>query len=372
MTRTRRRVPSPFNLWFFDSMLARVLGEILPSGAQRKERRHSRHVGDWGPPAKGAKTAKKRRRGLELEPLEPRLLMSVDALAFSGAGAFTLSATSAGALNILDNAHNLVASTSLVSGAQTVTIQRGSGSDTPGGDILHVNLDTFSALDNTIGAGNTLTLKFISTDQSKDQIVLDGTNPNNATPGETIHYGMAVNTDSQITSSGAATVQGNLTLQSSYQVNSGIAGTGLLANANTGITLTGANFKTLGAGNNITLEASSTLDVANTGTSTTAPSSLTGLESTAQSILSSDLGSLAASAGLPIISSYSSAPISITGGSVLNSAGDLDITSTVSGSLTGSADGLTGFDVAILVGGRSFSHDWRQPIPSSRLAARST
>ena len=72
--------------------------------------------------------------------------------------------------------------------------------------------------------------------------MLQGTNANNTTPGDTLQYSLAVASDSQITSSGAATVQGNLTIQSSYQLTSGIVGSGLLANDNTGISLTGANF----------------------------------------------------------------------------------------------------------------------------------
>lgn len=210
MKKTRRRDDSPFKMSLLDALLARVLGGGQPSSAQRS---HS-HGGGWRPPEKIAPTkvtpAKKRKRGVELEPLEPRLLMSAD-LSYAGAGPFTLNA-SGSVLNLVNNAsHATVSSYALAPGAQTVTIQRSSGSDS-GGDTLDFNLDTFSAANSQIGAGNTLTLQFTSANQGKDQIVLLGTNANNATPGETLKYNLTVASDLKIASSGAATVQGNLTI----------------------------------------------------------------------------------------------------------------------------------------------------------------
>ena len=295
-----------------------------------------------------------RRPAYALEPVEPRLLMSAD-LSYAGIGGagLTLHAVSPNVLNIVDtNNSSIVATYTLAtSGAQTITIQDTNASDT-GGDVLHVNLDTLSALDSTIGSGGTLTLQFTSANQAKDQIVLDGTNANNATPADTIHYGLALTSDAQINSSGAATVAGSLTIESSYSLSNGIAGTGLLANDNTGIALTGASFTTTGAGNNITLESTSTLNVANDGSYFGAITSATSLDSAAQNVLNNNLGSVAAKAGVSVITSYSSAAISITGGTVLNAAGDLDIASMVDGSLSGSAaKNPLGVNIAVVAGG---------------------
>ena len=220
-----------------------------------------------------------RRPAYALEPVEPRLLMSADLSYLGiGGGGLTLNAASPNVLNIVDHNNSILASYTLAkSGAQAISIQDANTSDT-GGDILHVNLDTLSALDATIGSGSTLTLQFTSANQASDQIVLDGANANGSTPANTIHYDLAMTSDSQISSSGAATVAGSLTIESSYNVSSGIAGTGLLANDNTGIALTGANFTTTGAGNNITLQATSSLNVANDGSITGAITSATSLD----------------------------------------------------------------------------------------------
>lgn len=210
MKKARRRHDDRFKMSLLDTLLSGVFRGALPHTAPRPPT----HGGGLRAPeaiapVKSAPTTK-RKRGVELEPLEPRLLMSAD-LSYSGTGPFTLSA-SGSVLTLVDNSnHSNTFSVTLGSGSQTVDIQRASGSDS-GGDTLDFNLDTFSALNGSIGGGNTLTLQFTSANQAKDQIVLQGTNANNTTPGDTLQYSLAVASDLQITSSGAATVQGNLTI----------------------------------------------------------------------------------------------------------------------------------------------------------------
>src|SRR6202012_3378396 len=101
----------------------------------------------------------------------------------------------------------------------------------------------------------------------------------------------------------------------SAQTASDLLSTGLFANADTGVNLTGAHLTTTAGA--LTLNATSTLSV---GTNGTGMSAVKGA----------------------VITSFSNANIGVGGSSMLKATGgDVDITASVQGSLTASASGAT-------------------------------
>src|SRR5579862_9327040 len=326
MRKARRWDRTPSKRSVLDTLLDKVLREMWPREDNAPPRRHV-----------APRARRKSRRDFMLEPLEPRLLMSAD-LSYTGTNhAFTLSA-SGSVLNLVDNANasNFVSvDVSALGTNPTVTIQRGDSNDSSG-DTLDVNLDTSSALNSTIQShGGSLTLAFTSTDQAADKINIDGTNPGGANPGEDIGYNLSVTSDSKIASSGAATVAGNLSITSEDDLSvTGSVDSAVIADANTGITLSNANLTTTGTGNSITLDAHSKLAVS--APSLTGGSATDVGNSTIQGILDSNLGSVNED-NLSVVISFDSAKIDINGGTMLNAAGDLNISSTVDGKLAASA-----------------------------------
>ena len=299
--------------------------------------------------------AKARRQSFALESLEPRLLMSAD-LSYTPAASnptatvFWLEATGSNTVGLFDaqSGGNQVGHATMTDGQ--LTVQR-SIPGIPLSNKIHLDADTFSTLNagasGITGNSSTLSITYNGGDQTlfHDAVTLDNT--------ATLPFGLSVTSNTPISSSAHIAVQGNLTLESSYTLNNGAVGTGLLANDNTGITLSGANLSTTtgGTGDTLTLEAISNLSVSTDGSHTGAPSADTSLDSVAQTLLSNNLGSFAASHGLSLITSYNNAAVSVGGSSVLDSAGDLDITSMVEGSLTGTASGSPiHVNIAVLAG----------------------
>src|SRR5690242_8828997 len=182
-----------------------------------------------------------RSQSFTLEALEPRLLLSAD-IAYSTAsltgGSFTLRATSATVLDLHDDtADSSVGSVTVNAGDNSFSIARDLGLGAGYADSLHIDLDSFNALDPTIGAGHKLSLTFDGGDQRllQDLVSLDGTTG-------AVGYSLSIASNSSISSSGTASVTGDLSITSEQTGigGAGVSSQGLLANANTGITLTGA------------------------------------------------------------------------------------------------------------------------------------
>ena len=161
--------------------------------------------------------------------LEPRLLTAAG-VSYSRTGPFTLSA-SGNLLNIVDGGNNNVVRYTVSCGNQIAIIKRGSGTDR-GGDTLHFNPDSLPR-PIAIGAGGSPDIAFASTKQAVDLTTIDGMNANNFTPARRSTTTW-VTSDRQISSTGAVTAIGNLLIESGFQDADGVAGSGRLANANTG------------------------------------------------------------------------------------------------------------------------------------------
>ncbi|HET7338954.1 MAG TPA: hypothetical protein VFK22_05355, partial [Candidatus Dormibacteraeota bacterium] len=206
------------------------------------------------------------------------------------------------------------------------------------GDTVHIDVDSLSQLDPTIGAGHKLSLTFDGDDQRafQDLVTLDGTTG-------AVGYSLSVTSNSQINSSGTANITGDLSITSEQTGITGFGASltheGLLANANTGITLTGAH---LTASGNLTLSAHSNLNVSTNGADsgdTTNAGHTTG--TSVDGVL-----------GISLITSFDSAAIDIGSGSVLTAtSGDLKVNALVDGSLSGSATANSiNLDIAVLIG----------------------
>ncbi|HVC51376.1 MAG TPA: LEPR-XLL domain-containing protein, partial [Stellaceae bacterium] len=336
MRKARRWERTPSKRSVLDTLLDKVMREMWP----RSERRPARRRGA---------PAKPRHQDFALEQIEPRLLMSADIFFAGGTDhAFTLQAAKPSSdylLQLVDDAllgnaqHGVIATADLTTlGRTNISIQRSDATNDTSGDTLSFNLDTFFTLDNlsALHSGGTLSLNFTSSDQPNDLITLDTPTASPTTPAS-LGYGLTVQSDSKITSSASLSVAGNLSLTSKddLSVTAGLD-SAAVANANTGITLTNANLTTTNGGS-ITLDAHSHLDVT--------PFSLAGgiadatnvTNSKIKGFLDNNLGTLNEN-NLALVISFDSATIDIGGtggttGTTLNSAGDLNISSTVDGSL---------------------------------------
>jgi hypothetical protein len=279
-----------------------LLGDLL-QGLNRRGRRELARKGAVRAPARP------RRPAFGLEPVEPRLLMSAD-LSYSSLAGESMQLTvggSAGAPTInLSGSFGTVSKNLVGSGDTTINVLRSTGSDLFG-DTLNIDLNSFATLNTFVsGSGGSLTIDFEGGDErlSTDHLTISGNSG-------ALNYGLNVTSTSDIATGATINVTGNLTLQSA-QTEGDVLGTGLLANANTGISLNGAH---LTASQGITLTAASTLNVTTTG-----------------------LGLWGVSGA--IITSNSNAGIDITNGSVLTATGgNIGVTASVNGNLTASATG---------------------------------
>ena len=284
-----------------------------------------------------------RRQAFMLEPMEPRLLLSAD-LSYTPAASnalatqFTLKAVTTTDLKLFDNLNNEVASATLNDGS--VNIDRSALGDAFG-DTIHLALDTFSMLDATSagisGNGNLLGITFSGGDQRLfgDTVALD-----NGTSAA-LAFGLSITSNSHITASGTLSVAGDLSLTSEQTGIGGaiVSSQGLLANADTAITLTGAH---LTASGNVTLNAHSNVDVNATGAET-GNTNNTGHSS----------GSAADGIDfVSLVTSFDHTKIDIGGGSTLTATGgDITLNATVDGSLKGTADGNAhNLAIALLIG----------------------
>src|SRR5262249_25949848 len=216
------------------------------------------------------------------------------------------------------------------------------------GDTIHIALDTFSQLDTNasgIGSGG-LNITFTGGDQRlfQDNVSLEG-----APPGP-LWVGLDVHSDSKISASANASFSGDLTLTSEVTASKDpVVNEGLLADANSGITLTGAH---LTASGNVTLTAHSAVSVDTTGADK-GDTSDSGLASKItkpfQDAINKNLGSFIHDVSL--VTSFSSATIDIGGGSVLSAtSGNMSLNATVDGALKASAVSNDAFKITIIAG----------------------
>ncbi|WP_050419168.1 LEPR-XLL domain-containing protein [Bradyrhizobium tropiciagri] len=322
----------------FESLLDKVVRELFPERYKRKPRR-----GGASRPV-----AQPRRQTFTLEAMEPRLLLSAD-ISYSSLSVhdFTLKAVG-NTLTLVDTATNASeGSKALGSGDNTVSIARSPTGDFIQ-DIIRIDVDMLSTLDGTIGAGHTLTISFDGGDQrfNGDTVTLENREAGSGYVG----YNLAVTTNSHITSSASVNVTGDLTLESKDTAGNADAGAGLLANADTGITLSGA---TLTASHNLTLTSDSTVTVSPTdgdGSHTGDTSSIS--DASIVGFINSNLGNLTNETGVSLVTSFSHATIDIGGGSQLSAtSGDIKILSSVDGSIeTNTANASRAVTIAVTAG----------------------
>lgn len=283
-----------------------ILGEMLRGWSRRERREKAKHIAAVRLPVKTP------RQSFALEPVEPRLLMSADLSYASTSNNLILKAEGtigAPILDLYDGAASVATKSLSAAGDVNVNITyTGLGGPDLSGDTLHIDLSNFSVLNTFVtGHASVLNINFIGGDErvSTDHVTIDSNS--GALP-----YGMSIQSSSDIASSATINVTGDLTLKSE-QTESDVLTTGLLANSNTGISLTGANLTTTGA---LNLTAHSALAVNTDGTG-----------------MSAIQGAL--------ITSFSASKVDIGGSSVLNAGTDINITSSVDGNLTASATGAT-------------------------------
>jgi hypothetical protein len=262
--------------------------------------------------------AKPPRPSYGLETVEPRLLMSADLSYTTLNDTLTLAVggTAAAPTVKLSDASGQLASVNLTTatGAEVDISRTGTGGGAVSADTLNIDLTNFSTLNSFVNAnGGQLTVKFIGGDEEQgtphpftDTVNVNGTS--GALP-----YGVTIDSTSVIYSAANLTAQ-SITLASA-QTASDLLSTGLFANADTGIGLTGAHLTATGGA--LTLNATSTLAVSTNGAGISAVNGA-------------------------VITSFSSANIGIGGSSMLSAAGgDVDITASVQGNLSANANGAT-------------------------------
>ena len=265
--------------------------------------------------------AKAPRPSYGLETVEPRLLMSADLSYMTLNDTLTLSigGSAAAPTVILKDASGQLASSALNPTTGTViNISRSSsvGGGPVSADTLDIDLTNFATLNSFVsGSGGQLTINFQGGDEfSGSPHPFTDTVNVNGTSG-TLNYGVTVESSSVIDSSANLTAT-SIALSSAQTASAAAAdgfSTGLFANADTGINLTGAHLTTTGGA--LTLNATSTLSVNTNGAG---PSAAKGA----------------------LITSFSSAAIDIGGSSALRATGgDVDITASVQGNLTATASG---------------------------------
>ena len=300
----------------------------------RLNRREKQELADKSAAAKPV--AKARRLAFGLETVEPRLLMSAQLITSVVNDTITLAigGTSAAPTVVLTDHTGQLASAALNTASDTEidvnSAQVIAGQTLSAGDTLDIDLTNFAKLDSFVGGnGGQLTIKF---DGGNEQFSSLGTllfnagtqalgnlsgiataDSMNIDNSASVSYGLTIQSTSSIASSANLTAS-NLTITSA-QTAGDLLTTGLFANADTGIDLTGASLTTTAGA--LTLNAQSTLNVSTDGTG-----------------MSAVKGAL--------ITSFSNAAIDIGGSSVLTATGgDLDITASVNGSLTASAGSAT-------------------------------
>ena len=344
MRKQQRWDRAPSKRSVLDTLLDKVLGELFPRNARPTGRRH-------GAPRAPAKS---RRQDFALEPIEPRLLMSAD-LNYSGSAAkeFWVKAVDSTHVQLFTDATQTDAGYQATS-AQTVddgtiTVHRGTTAQAgAASDIVHLDTDTFALLNpgsteiNTNPDGVKLEVTFTGGDQrlNQDQLKLDDSTATDLTQAGHA-FGLSVTSDSKISATSAISVTGDLTLQSEATAESvTAAGEGLLSNADTGITLTGAN---LTASGKLTLTADSTISVGTLpgeadGSNTGDASNIA--DTASKDLLETYVG-LGNLTGVALVTSFSHATIDIGGGSQLTAtSGDLTITASVDGSITAKTNAL--------------------------------
>jgi hypothetical protein len=262
--------------------------------------------------------AKAPRPSYGLETVEPRLLMSADLSYTTLNDTLTLAVggTAAAPTVNLSDASGQLASVNLTAatGAQIDVTRSGTGGAAVSADTLNIDLTNFSTLVTFVNAnGGQLTVNFEGGDEFEGtpHPLTDTVNVNGVSG--TLNYGVTVDSTSVI-NSGASLTATNITLDSA-QTASDLLSTGLFANADTGISLTGAHLTTTGGA--LTLDATSTLSVSSNGTGMSAVKGA-------------------------VITSFSNANIGVGASSMLKATGgDVDITASVLGNLTATAGGAT-------------------------------
>lgn len=305
--------------FFKTSVLGRMLGDLLHRGRREQSQAVRRSITPRG-------------ERFALETMEPRVLMSAD-IAYaptSLANTITVSASVSGGAYFIDIAGGVASPIHrqlTAPGDVTINIAPvgGAAAGATLADTVRVNLDTFSVLKPFVNAnGGLLTLDIAGGSEliQQDRVFIDGLAAN-------IGYSLNVHSSADMTAAATATLTGNLTLASDDAVvgtsktnlkalnltlraaaseAGGIGGTGILADANSRITLTDA---TLTAVNLLSLDAHAAVSVDATGIP-----------------IAGVTGS--------VVTSASSARIAIGGASVLSGKA-VDITARVEGTLKATA-----------------------------------
>ena len=291
-------------------------GMLTPSVSRRLNHREREELRAKSVAAKAA--AKAPRPSYGLETVEPRLLLSADLSYTTLNDTLTLSVggTAAAPTVNLSDASGQLASVNLTAATGTeVDISRsGTGGGAVSADTLNIDLTNFATLNTFVNAnGGQLTVKFIGGDEFEGtpKPFIDTVNVDGASGA--LGYGVSIDSSSVIDSSASLTAT-NITLDSA-QTASDLLSTGLFANADTGISLTGANLTTTAGA--LTLDATSTLSISTNGAGMSAVKGA-------------------------VITSFSNANIGVGGSSMLTATGgDVDITASVQGNLTANASGAS-------------------------------
>ncbi|HUJ88277.1 MAG TPA: LEPR-XLL domain-containing protein, partial [Burkholderiales bacterium] len=294
---------------FKPSVIAQVLREAFTRLGRRSP----------APAAKRSAPAA-RHQDFVLEALEPRLLLSADLsyAATSTTHDFTLKAVS-GAISLYETSNLSTAiDTQSISGGGDVNVSIArddtAGAQALNGDTLRIDLDTLNLL-NSAMSGHVLTLDFEGGNErvSTDHVIVNG-----ATGA--VGYGLTIQSSSDIASSATADFSAGDFSLLSQQTASDLLDTGLWADSNTGISLSGANFTIENGALNLTAHSDVSVSTDGTGMSAIQGAAVT---------------------------SFSGATIDIGGNSVLH-ATDINLTSNVDGTLSASASAATVKLVAVI------------------------
>ncbi|MGY3658238.1 LEPR-XLL domain-containing protein [Bradyrhizobium sp. USDA 376] len=323
----------------FETLLNKVIREIIPGRDSRRRRRTG---------SAASSVAKPRRQNFTLEAIEPRLLLSADisyaTIPNPSVHEFTLQASGSSSLTLFETGTSNVAGTAALTD-NNVTIERSGGSIAQAGfgDTIHIDLDTFSALNGFVGGGGTLNINFTGGDQRlfQDTVKLDGASA-------VLNFGLNLTADSAISSSAHAAFGGSLTLASQVTAgNDPVVNQGILADANSGITLTGANL----TASSVAFTAHSALDVDADGSvqGNADDSGFSGkITGKIADAINDNLGNNIHLVSL--VTSFSSAKIDI-GDSILSAtAGDLTLAATVDGTLKASSVNNGSFKITLVAG----------------------
>src|ERR1700733_12625088 len=212
---------------------------------RRLNRRERQELAEKSGAAKAP--VKPQRPTFGLESVEPRLLMSVTLPITATHDVMTMSiGGTAGAPTVIisDSSGQLASSAVTSTEIDVNSAQVIAGQTLSAGDTLNINLSNFSLLNTFVGGnGNELTIKFNGGNEQFSSLgSIAAADTMNIQNSGSLAYGLTIDSTSVI-NSGATLTAKDLTLTSA-QTAGDLLTTGLFANANTGVELTGAHLTT--------------------------------------------------------------------------------------------------------------------------------